>query len=111
MARAQQELTGLGTNTYGPKSEAAERTVPLPKSLMKEVGDHLDEFVATGPKAPVFTRPSGLPLRRADESRAWRDACEAVGITPWNGTAGHDGLRMHDLRHHARDDHRTKGDN
>ncbi len=40
----------------------------------------------------MFTRPSGLPLRRADLSQAWRDACDAVGVT---------GVRPHDLRHHA----------
>jgi integrase len=39
------------------------------------------------------SRPSGLPLRRADLSQAWRDdACAAVGLS---------GVRPHDLRHHA----------
>lgn len=101
VARGQQELTGLGTKAYDPKSDAGKRTVPMPKALVDELSDHLDEYVAPGPKSPVFTRPSGLPLRRADESEAWREACEKVGVTPWNGTAGHGGLRMHDLRHHA----------
>ena len=40
----------------------------------------------------VFTRLTGLPLRRQDLSHSWTAACEVVGI---------DGVRPHDLRHHA----------
>jgi integrase len=40
----------------------------------------------------VFTRKSGLPLRRSDLSNAWHDACTAVGLS---------GVHPHDLRHHA----------
>jgi integrase len=42
--------------------------------------------------AVVFTRHSGRPLRRHDLTRAWKAACAVVGI---------DGVRPHDLRHHA----------
>ena len=40
----------------------------------------------------MFTRPSGLPLGRADLSVAWHDACTVVGVS---------GVHVHDLRHHA----------
>ena len=39
----------------------------------------------------LFTRPSGLPLRRADLSAAWQVACTTVGLPK--------GTRIHDLRH------------
>jgi integrase len=48
--------------------------------------------VAPAIDAFVFTRSTGLPLRRQDLSRAWTAACAVVGI---------DGVRPHDLRHHA----------
>jgi integrase len=48
--------------------------------------------VAGATDAWVFTRPSGLPLRRADLSYAWKDACAALGLKE---------IRPHDLRHHA----------
>jgi integrase len=100
VARARQQLTGLGTQDYDPKSEAGKRTIPMPKTLMDKLSDHMDEYVAPEPTAPVFTRPSGLPLRAADESRAWRDACAEAGVTPWDPKTP-EGIRMHDLRHHA----------
>ncbi len=54
--------------------------------------EHLRNHVEDASDAPVFTRPSGLPLRRADLSQAWSGACGAVGLS---------GVRPHDLRHHA----------
>ncbi len=59
---------------------------------MADLQQHLSDYVEVRPDAPLFTRPSGLPLRRADLSQAWRDACDAVGVQ---------GVRPHDLRHHA----------
>ncbi|HEY3842294.1 MAG TPA: tyrosine-type recombinase/integrase [Acidimicrobiales bacterium] len=53
---------------------------------------HLGLCVGPDVDAPVFTRETGLPLRRQDLSHAWKDACGAVGL---------EGVRPHDLRHHA----------
>jgi integrase len=92
VVRGQHEITGLGTITTDPKSEAGKRTLPMPKYVEEPLKAHLDEDVASEPDAPIFTRPSGLALRRADLSEAWRDACAKVGLT---------GARVHDLRHHA----------
>jgi len=92
VARQAHEITGQGRILTAPKTEAGNRTVSLPTVVLEALSDHLDEYVAPAPDAPVFTRPSGLPLRRQDLSHAWSDACAAVGVT---------GVHPHDLRHHA----------
>lgn len=77
-----------------PKSEAGVRTVALPRSIMADVGDHLATFTSPDATAPVFVSRRGRgPLRRADLSEAFRAAAKAVGAP--------EGLRVHDLRHHA----------
>ena len=90
--RQAHELTGLGRVLTPPKSEAGRRTVALPGFVLQALEDHLRDFVAPATEAFVFTRPTGRPLRRQDLSHEWRAACAAVGI---------DGVRPHDLRHHA----------
>jgi integrase len=90
--RQAHEITGRGRILTDTKSEAGTRTLALPAPIANELGDHLHTYVAAGREAWVFTRPSGLPLRRADLSNAWKDACAAVGLT---------GVHPHDLRHHA----------
>ena len=90
--RQAHELTGLGRVLTAPKSEAGRRTVALPTFVLDALDDHLRAFVAPSADAFVFTRPTGLPLRRQDLSHAWAAACAVVGI---------DGVRPHDLRHHA----------
>ena len=64
----------------------------LPTFVLAALDDHLRDFVAAFRDAFVFTRSTGLPLRRQDLSHAWSAACAAVGIV---------GVRPHDLRHHA----------
>jgi integrase len=90
--RQAHEITGQARVITGPKTEAGRRTLALPTVVLEALNDHLKAYVAAEPGAPVFTRPSGLPLRRADLSNAWQDACEAVQIT---------GVHPHDLRHHG----------
>ena len=92
VARQAHEITGQGRVITAPKSEAGRRTVALPKVVLEALSDHLDEFVAPAPDAPIFTGKSGLPLRRADLSAAWKDACDSTGLS---------GVKPHDLRHHA----------
>jgi hypothetical protein len=53
---------------------------------------HLRDYVAPAVDSFLFTRPTGLPLRRQDLSHAWKAACGDVGM---------EGLRPHYLRHHA----------
>ena len=90
--RQAHELTGLGRVLTPPKSEAGRRTVVLPSFVLAALEDHLRDYVAAQVDAVVFTRPTGLPLRRQDLSHAWKAACTDVGV---------EGVRPHDLRHHA----------
>jgi len=90
--RQAHELTGLGRVLTPPKSEAGRRTAVLPSFVLAALEDHLRDYVAAPVDAIVFTRPTGLPLRRQDLSHAWKAASTAVGVQ---------GVRPHDLRHHA----------
>lgn len=54
---------------------------------------HLSTFTGVELEAPVFTGPADTPLRRATLSAAWRSAVARAGAP--------EGLRLHDLRHHA----------
>jgi integrase len=90
--RQAHEIIGQGRILTVPKSEAGTRTLSLPGPIADALREHLDAYVGHEPWAWVFTRGSGLPLRRRDLSGAWRGACAAVGIT---------GAHVHDLRHHA----------
>jgi integrase len=93
VSRQAHEITGQGRILTRPKSEAGSRKVPLPPIIADEISEHLDKFVGAAPDSPLFTRSSGLPLRRADLSEAWGKAVAEVGVP--------DGLHLHDLRHHA----------
>jgi integrase len=90
--RQAQEISGRRL-VSDPKTDAGKRSVSLPRALAEALSEHLDTFAAPGPDGSVFTGRSGLPLRRADLSQAWRKAVADVGAPP--------GLRCHDLRHHA----------
>jgi len=91
--RQAQEITGQGRIVVpNAKSEAGMRTLSLPAPIADALQEHLDAYVASDPQAWIFTRKSGLPLRRQDLSHAWSDACTVVGV---------EGVRLYDLRHHA----------
>jgi integrase len=92
VARQSHELTKLGRILTDPKSEAGRRTIALPAFVLEALEEHLRSHVSPEMDAPVFTRKTGLPLRRQDLSSAWKDARTAVGV---------EGVRIHDLRHHA----------
>jgi integrase len=90
--RQAHEITGQGRILTATKSEAGTRTLSLPAPIAEALSEHLQSCVGPEPEAWVFTRPSGLPLRRSDLSIAWKAACAAVGVI---------GVHPHDLRHHA----------
>jgi integrase len=92
VARQAHEITGQGRVITTPKSDAGNRELQMPEFVMEALETHLKSYVATAPDSPVFTRKTGLPLRRQDLSHEWSDACTAVGIK---------GVTIHDLRHHA----------
>lgn len=89
-----------GREISDPKTEAGKRVVALPPFVVAALKDHLANHVSSEPNAPIFTRTTGRYLRRQDLSEAWRDACTAVGLKPWS-RKNPDGVRPHDLRHHA----------
>jgi len=88
-----QQLGGKGRLVKEPKSEAGVRTVVLPSVVVEALDHHLGAYAQPGPDGVVFTSPQGDPARRAGLSDAWRAACRATGAPQ--------GLRLHDLRHHA----------
>lgn len=76
-----------------PKTSASRRTVPIARNVAEALRRHLDQFVARGPDALVFTAPAGGPLRVATfRRRVW---------VPATNVAGLDGLDIHELRHSA----------
>lgn len=81
-----------GELSFGqPKTKNSVRTVPLPRRVVKELEQHLTEYVDDDPESLVFVGPKGAPLRRAGFRRCW--------WAPATKRAGLDGLRVHDLRH------------
>ena len=88
-----QEVPGRGRVLSAPKSDAGLRTVALPRAAVEALEGHLTAFAAPGPDGAVFTGPGGGPLRRATLSAAWQAARSSAGAP--------EGLRIHDLRHHA----------
>lgn len=88
-----QEIAGTGRMMLPPKSDAGRRRVAIPSTVAEALELHLQRYTDGGPEAPVFSGPEGGPLRRATLGKAWRAAVKATGAP--------DGLRIHDLRHHA----------
>ena len=68
--RQAHELTGLGRILAPPKSEAGRRTFALPSFVLHALENHLEDYVAAPVDSFVFTRPTGLPLRRQGVSHA-----------------------------------------
>jgi integrase len=92
--RVTQTLVDLnGVLTFGPpKTRTSVRTVTLPRSIMVELGQHMDKYVCKDGDSLLFTFPNnGKPLRRAwFRQRVWLPAIAKAGL---------EGLRFHDLRH------------
>jgi integrase len=81
-----------GKITFGePKTPKSRRTIPLARSIMREIEQHLGEYVAPGPDALIFTSLTGNPLYRGTFwPSVWKPAVQKAGLA---------GLRIHDLRH------------
>ncbi|MDA2809057.1 tyrosine-type recombinase/integrase [Nocardiopsis sp. RSe5-2] len=73
-----------------PKSKAGYRTVVLPSLIIDDLKRHLGRFAAPGEDGFVFVGARGNPLRRANFSKYWADACEKAGVKD---------VHFHDLRH------------
>ena len=91
--RVDRQLVGAvgGLPEFGPpKSEASQRTVLLPTTVVALLAAHLAEH-REGPQRLVFTNTEQRPLRRNTFNTAWHRAADANGLP---GTA-----TFHDLRH------------
>jgi integrase len=85
------ELKGGGVVFAGLKTASSRRSVPLPGLVAEALEAHLDERVAPGADALVFTTAEGAPIRLENfRRRVWAPACDRAGL-------GH--VRVHDLRH------------
>ncbi len=74
-----------------PKTRRSKRTVPVARSVMRRIEEHLDRFVDSDPDALVFTATNGGPLYRGTFGHhIWRPAVKAAAI---------DGFTFHGLRH------------
>lgn len=82
-----------GELTFGPTKSHAERSVPLTRSLVEALDNHLDERVDRRLDALVFTSQKGHPLRYANFRReVWSRAVRSAKVPK---------IGMHVLRHSA----------
>jgi len=88
-----QQVVGQGRVVTGPKSEAGQRTVSLPKGVIEALEKHRANYGQPGEAGVLFRGPRGEPITRALLSKEWQAARMAAGAP--------EGLRIHDLRHHA----------
>ena len=88
-----QQIIGEGRVVSGPKSEAGQRTVSIPKVVVEALEKHLANYGQAGDAGVLFTGPRGEPITRALLSKEWQAARTAADAP--------EGLRIHDLRHHA----------
>lgn len=81
-----------GEVTVGaPKTKAGRRVVPLPRTVVHALDEHMAAHVAGDADALLFTSPSGKPLRRGYfRTHVWLPAVRAAGLEP---------LTYHQLRH------------
>ena len=79
-----------GLDLGPPKTAAGVRTVSVPPHVLGAIEDHLSDFVAAEPTAPVLTGHAGTRLRPATLHKAWEVARVVIGRPE---------LHLHDLRH------------
>ncbi|WP_125774340.1 tyrosine-type recombinase/integrase [Antribacter gilvus] len=87
----------LNANTgdyTGPKSDAGNRALSVPKIMRDRLREHLRDHVAPEAKSPVVPTSSrgSVPLSNTRWGYMWGDARDAVSGLP-------KGFRFHDLRH------------
>lgn len=73
-----------------PKTSAGVRTVNVPPHIRPALKKHLDEHVAKGTEALLFTGKSGGHVRHYEYQYPWEKARKAIGKPHF---------RVHDLRH------------
>ena len=84
------ELRGRVTLDNEPKTTRSRRSVPVARSVMRRLEQHLSEFVDPSADALVFTAPAGGPLFRSWGRTVLRPAVLCAGL---------DDITFHGLRH------------
>lgn len=84
------EVHGQVTLGNEPKTNRSKRSVPVARSVMRQLELHLSEFVAASSDALVFTAPGGGPLFRAWGRSVLRPAAARAAL---------DDITFHSLRH------------
>jgi integrase len=74
-----------------PKSEAGNRTVAIPASILPALRVHLDSYAEAGAKGRVFVGVKGATMRRGNLQPMWSRALKKAGLPR--------GFHFHDLRH------------
>jgi integrase len=85
------EVHGRVTLGHEPKTKRSKRTVPVARSVMRRIDEHLAAHVGGNPDGLVFTASRGGPLFRSTFARhVWKPAVAGAGL---------DGVTFHGLRH------------
>jgi integrase len=84
------ELRGIISLDNPPKTTRSVRSVPVARSVMLRIQEHLDSFVEPGSSDLVFTTVAGGPLFRSFGQTVLRGAVQAAGL---------EHLTFHSLRH------------
>jgi integrase len=84
------ELRGHVALDNEPKTTRSKRSVPVARSVMRQLEQHLSEFVDSTGDALVFTAPAGGPLFRSWGRTVLRPAVLRAGL---------DDITFHGLRH------------
>jgi len=85
------EIGGKITLGNEPKTRRSKRTIPIARSIMRRIEEHLETFVGPESDALVFTAPQGGPLFRSTFSRdVWQPAAKEARLP---------GVTFHTLRH------------
>ena len=85
------EVRGHVSLGQEPKTSRSKRTIPVARSVIRRIDEHLADFVGPQPDALVFTAPRGGPLARSlFNRRVWKPAVIRAGIPS---------ITFHGLRH------------
>lgn len=88
--RVLSQLQKGGLEIGPPKTKAGKRTVGIPPHIVKELAQHLRQFVDLEMDALVFTGVKGGPVRKCVLQTEWSKARTKVGLVHFH---------FHDLRH------------
>ena len=85
------EIGGKVTLGHEPKTKRSQRAVPVARTVMRRLEEHLVAHVGPGLGALVFTASQGGPLFRSTFARdVWRPVVSRAGL---------EGITFHGLRH------------